>query len=149
MVAYQFKFAKVLTIREQEKSETELAYKKSVSSFEKVATELYNLLKKKEDTTDTQNNLLISGLSVDNIHHYSNYIDGLQKRIDVVQKEVVQARSKMNWMEEKLLEKSLEVKKFEKIKEKDLSQFQEEQQRLETIQLDEISSLKFQNKEIR
>ena len=149
MVAYQFKFAKVLTIREQEKSETELAYKESVSSFEKVATELYNLLKTTKIATDSSTNLLISGLSVDNIHHYSNYIDGLQKRIDVVQKEVVQARSKMNWMEEKLLEKSLEVKKFEKIKEKDLSQFQEEQQRLETIQLDEISSLKFQNKEIR
>ena len=149
MVSYQFKFAKVLTIREQEKSETELAYKESVSSFEKVATELYNLLKKKEDTVDTQNNLLISGLTVDSIHHYSNYIVGLQKRIDIVQKEVIQARSKMNWMEEKLLEKSLEVKKFEKIKEKDLGLFQQEQQRLETIQLDEISSLKFQNKEIR
>ncbi|SDM55180.1 flagellar FliJ protein [Psychrobacillus sp. OK028] len=149
MVAYQFKFAKVLTIREQEKSETELAYKESVSAFEKVATELYNLLKKKEDTVDTQNNLLTSGLSVDNIHHYSNYIVGLQKRIDIVQKEVIQARSKMNWMEERLLEKSLEVRKFEKIQEKDLEQFQQEQQRLETIQLDEISSLKFQNKEIR
>jgi len=149
MVAYQFKFAKVLTIREQEKSETELAYKESVSAFEKVATELYSLLKKKEDTMDTQNSLLVSGLSVDNIYHYSNYIEGLQKRIDIVQKEVIQARSKMNWMEDKLLEKSLEVKKFEKIKEKDLTQFNEEQQRLETIQLDEISSLKFQNKEIR
>lgn len=149
MVAYQFKFAKVLTIREQEKTETELAYKESVSSFEKVATELYNLLKKKEDTVDNQNSLLASGLSVDSIHHYSNYIVGLQKRIDIVQKEVIQARSKMNWMEEKLLDKSLEVRKFEKIKEKDLEHFQQEQQRLETIQLDEISSLKFQNKEIR
>lgn len=48
MVAYEFKFAKVLTIREQEKSETELAYKESVSAFEKVATELYNLLKKEK-----------------------------------------------------------------------------------------------------
>lgn len=149
MVAYEFKFAKVLTIREQEKSETELAYKESVSAFEKVATELYNLLKKREDTTETQNSLLVSGLSINNIHHYSNYIEGLQKRIDIIQKEVIQARSKMNWMEEKLLEKSLEVKKFEKIKEKDLEHFHQEQQRLETIQLDEISSLKFQNKEIR
>ncbi|MCK1996163.1 flagellar FliJ protein [Paenisporosarcina quisquiliarum] len=149
MVAYEFKFAKVLTIREQEKSETELAYKESVSAFEKVATELYNLLKKREDTTETQNSLLVSGLSINNIHHYSNYIEGLQKRIDIIQKEVIQARSKMNWMEEKLLEKSLEVKKFEKIKEKDFEHFHQEQQRLETIQLDEISSLKFQNKEIR
>ena len=30
MVAYQYKFAKVLTVREQEKSETEIAYKESV-----------------------------------------------------------------------------------------------------------------------
>ena len=149
MVAYQFKFSKVLTVREQEKTETELAYKESVMAFEKVATELYDLLKKKENTLDDQNNHLTKGLSIDHIHHYSNYIDGLQKRIDRVQKEVIQARSKMNWFEERLLEKSLEVRKFEKIKEKDYELFKQEQHRLETIQLDEISSLKFQNKEIR
>ncbi|MFJ8063821.1 flagellar export protein FliJ [Psychrobacillus sp. NPDC096426] len=149
MVAYQYKFAKVLNIREQEKSETELAYKESVHMFEKVATKLYELLKKQEDTVDAQNNRLTAGLSIDQVHHYSNYIEGLQKRIDVVQKEVIQARSKMNWFEEKLVEKSLEVRKFEKMKEKDFEQFRQEQQRLETIQLDEISSLKFQNKEIR
>lgn len=149
MVAYQYKFAKVLNIREQEKSETEIAYKESVHTFEKVATELYDLLKKQEDTVDAQNDRLSSGLSVDQVHHYSKYIDGLQKRIDAVQKEVIQARTKMNWFEEKLVEKSLEVRKFEKMKEKDFEQFRQEQQRLETIQLDEISSLKFQNKEIR
>ena len=109
MVAYQYKFAKVLTVREQEKSETEIAYKESVHSFEQVATELYNLLKKREDTLDTQNGLLSNGLSIDGIHHYSNFLDSLQKRIEVVQKEVIQARTKMNWYEEKLLEKSLNV----------------------------------------
>ncbi|MER2262371.1 MAG: flagellar export protein FliJ [Psychrobacillus sp.] len=149
MVAYQYKFAKVLTVREQEKSETEIAYKESVNAFEKIATELYNLLKKRESTLDTQNDLLLSGLSIDGIHHYSNFLESLQKRIEVVQKEVVQARSKMNWYEEKLLEKSLEVRKFEKMKEKDFESFQQEQHRLEAIVLDEISSLKFQNKEIR
>lgn len=149
MVAYQYKFAKVLNVREQEKSETELAYKESVNVFEKVATELYELLKKQEDTVDAQNDRLASGLSIDQVHHYSNYINGLQKRIDVVQKEVIQARSKMNWFEQKLVEKSLEVRKFEKMKEKDFEQFKEEQKHLEAIQLDEISSLKFQNKEIR
>lgn len=147
MVAYQYKFAKILTVREQEKSETELAYKESVIAFETVATELYDLLKKKEDTVDAQNNQLMQGLSINHIHHFSNFIDGLQKRIDKVQKEVMQARSKMNWFEEKLLEKSLEVRKFEKIKEKDYELFQQDQLRLETIQLDEISSLKFQKRD--
>lgn len=147
MVAYQYKFAKILTVREQEKSETELAYKESVIAFETAATELYDLLKKKEDTVDAQNNQLKQGLSINHIHHFSNFIDGLQKRIDKVQKEVMQARSKMNWFEEKLLEKSLEVRKFEKIKEKDYELFQQDQLRLETIQLDEISSLKFQKRD--
>lgn len=147
MVAYQYKFAKILTVREQEKSETELAYKESVIAFETIATELYDLLKKKEDTVDAQNNQLMQGLSINHIHHFSNFIDGLQKRIDKVQQEVMQARSKMNWFEEKLLEKSLEVRKFEKIKEKDYELFQQDQLRLETIQLDEISSLKFQKRD--
>ena len=93
--------------------------------------------------------MLSNGLSIDGIHHYSNFLESLQKRIEVVQKEVIQARSKMNWYEEKLLEKSLEVRKFEKMKEKDFESFQQEQYRLEAIVLDEISSLKFQNKEIR
>ena len=149
MGAYQYKFAKILNVREQEKTETEMAYKEAVSAFETVATKLYDLLKKKEDTLDAQNNQLTQGLSIDHIHHYSNYIVALQKSIDKLQTEVMQARAKMNWFEEKLLEKSLEVRKFEKIREKDLELFQEEQLRLETILLDEISSLKFQNKEIR
>lgn len=149
MGAYQYRFAKILNVREQEKTETEMAYKEAVSAFEKIATKLYDLLKKKEDTMDTQNNQLAQGLSINHIHHYSNYIDALQKSIDKLQTEVIQARAKMNWFEEKLLEKSLEVRKFEKMKEKDLELFHEEQLRLETILLDEISSLKFQNKEIR
>ncbi|HBJ02099.1 MAG TPA: flagellar biosynthesis chaperone FliJ, partial [Lysinibacillus sp.] len=49
MVSYVYRFENVLTIREQEKNETEMAYKESVRSFEEVATKLYDLLKKKED----------------------------------------------------------------------------------------------------
>ena len=149
MVTFHYKFSKVLTVKEQEKSETEIAYKESVNTFEQVATELYTLLKKREDTLDQQNSRLSNGLSVDGIHHYTHYLDALQKRIEVLQQEVIQARAKMNWYEERLLEKSLEVRKFEKIREKDLESFQIEQNRQESLFLDEISSLKFQNKEIR
>lgn len=48
MVQYTYRFEKLLTIREQEKQQTEMAYKESVRSFEKVATQLYELLKKKK-----------------------------------------------------------------------------------------------------
>ena len=40
MVQYTYRFDKVLTIREQEKQQFEMAYKESVNAFEKVATKL-------------------------------------------------------------------------------------------------------------
>ena len=48
MVAYQYRFAKVLTIREQEKAETEIAYKESIRCFENVATKLYEFVKERK-----------------------------------------------------------------------------------------------------
>lgn len=84
-----------------------MAYKESVRSFEEIATKLYDLLKKKEDLIAFQQERLMVGSSIDEIHHYSRFIDSLEKTITDVQQKVIQARAKMNWHEEKLLEKKL------------------------------------------
>lgn len=136
---YQYRFANILIVREQEKHETEIAYKESVRAFEDVATRLYDLLKKKEDLLEYQRQRLHIGASIDEISHYANFINSMEKTIEDVQQKVVQARTKMNWHEQKLLEKNLEVRKFEKMKEKDFEAFKEEQNRLDTILLDELS----------
>lgn len=149
MVSYVYRFEKVLTIREQEKNETEMAYKESVRSFEEIATKLYDLLKKKEDLIAFQQDRLTVGSSIDEIHHYARFIDSLEKTIAEVQQKVIQARAKMNWHEEKLLEKNLEVRKFEKMREKDFKLFQQEQDRIESLFLDEISLLTYNKREIR
>ncbi|GLC87400.1 flagellar export protein FliJ [Lysinibacillus piscis] len=149
MVNYIYRFEKVLTVREQEKNETEIAYKESVKSFEDIAMRLYELLKKKENLLQFQQERLTIGSSIDEIHHYARFIDSLEKTIADVQQKVAQARIKMNWYEEKLLEKNLEVRKFEKMREKDFKLFQQEQDRIEGIFLDEISSLTYNKKEIR
>jgi len=149
MVSYVYRFENVLTIREQEKNETEMAYKESVRSFEEVAMKLYDLLKKKEDLIAFQQDRLTVGSSIDEIHHYARFIDSLEKTIADVQQKVIQARAKMNWHEDKLLEKNLEVRKFEKMREKDFKLFQQEQDRIESLFLDEISLLTYNKREIR
>ncbi len=148
-MAYQYRFEKILDVREQEKTQTELTYKESVKQFEEVATKLYDLLKKKEDLLAYQNERLTIGASIDEINHYARFIDSLEKTIEDIQKKVVQARVKMNWHEEKLLEKNIEVKKYEKMREKDMQVFQIEQERIEVIRLDELSSMAYNKKEIR
>lgn len=149
MVQYAYRFEKILTVREQEKQQTEAAYKESVRSFEEVATKLYDLLKKKEDLITYQNEQLAAGSTIDQIHHFATFIDTLERSITEVQQKVVQARAKMNWHEQKLLEKNLEIRKFEKMKEKDFATFKNEQDRAEMLYLDELSSLMYSKKEFR
>lgn len=146
---YTYRFEQILKIREQEKSESEIAFKESIRQFEEVATKLYDLLKKKEDLLAYQQQRLNIGASIDEISHYARFIDSMEKTIEDVQKKVVQARAKMNWHEQKLLEKNLEVRKYEKMKEKDVELFKKEQNRLEIIQLDELSCQAYNKKEIR
>ncbi len=149
MQAYKYRFDQVMNVKQQEKTQTEIAYKEATKSFEDVATKLYNLLKKKEDLIDFQEKKLAKGSTIDEIHHYSRFLDSIEKTINETQQKVIHARSKMEWHKDKLLEKSLEYRKYEKMKEKDFQKFQKEQDRLEMIKLDELSSIAFYNKEIR
>ncbi len=146
---YTYRFSKILDIREQEKTQTEMAYKEAVKSFEEVATKLYEMLKRKEDLIGFQNERLTVGASIDEVTHFANFINSLEKTIEDLQKKVTQERVKMNWHEEKLLEKNIEVRKYEKMREKDFEAFRVEQERIENIRLDELSTMAYYKKEIR
>ena len=54
-------------------------------AFEVVATELYELLKKKEATLASQHERMEVGFSVDKIHHFARFISSLEKKITEVQ----------------------------------------------------------------
>lgn len=149
MVQYTYRFERVLTLREQEKQQAEIAYKESVRKFEEVATRLYELLKQKENLIEFQNEQLKTGSTINEIHHFATFLESLEKTIADVQQKVIQARAKMNWHEQKLVEKNMEVRKLEKMKERDFENFKFEQDRSEMKFLDEISSLLYNKKEIR
>lgn len=149
MIQYKYRFEKVLTIREQEKQQSEISYKDSVNAFEEVATRLYELLKKKEDLINVQNEKLKLGASIQEIHFFATFINSLEQSINDLQKKVIQARTKMNWHEQKLIEKNQEVRKFEKMREKDFEAFKEEQDKVEMLMLEELSSIMYFKKELR
>ncbi|PIC65633.1 flagellar export protein FliJ [Sporosarcina sp. P13] len=149
MTSYKYRFEKVLTVREQERDETEMAYKEAIQQFEEVATVLYDQMKKKEETLKEQQLRMATGFSIDNLHHYSRYIDMLEMQIDQTQQEVINSRSKMNWYESQLLEKNIEVKKFEKMKEIGKQQYDAEMEYVEANLMDELSTIKFRSKEDR
>jgi flagellar FliJ protein len=117
-MAYQFKFEKIMKLREREKDEVLSTYNESVKRFEEAAESLFRSLKKKEDLESYQRSKLENGLSVQEIRHHQTFIHNLQKTIDHDQKVVVHTRNQMNFYQDKLLQKNIEVKKYEVLKEK-------------------------------
>ncbi|KYC59741.1 MAG: flagellar export protein FliJ [Heyndrickxia coagulans] len=140
---YHYKFEKILDVKEKEKDEALSAYKNAVQAFENVARELYALLKKKEDLEAHQAEKMKAGLSVQEIRHYRRFIDDIEKSIHYYQNLVMNARNRMNWYQQKLQEKNIEVKKYEKLKDKDYSRFLMKLKLQEEKQADEISTQTF------
>lgn len=146
MMGYKYKFEKILSIREREKEEALSIFNDSIRKFEEVAEKLYSLLKKKEDLENYQSSRLREGLSVQEIRHHQQFIANMEKAIEHYQKMVINARNRMNFYQDKLMEKNIEVKKYEKMKEKDLLQFIEETKSLENKQMDDISIQFYMNR---
>lgn len=145
-MAYHYKFQKILQLREREKEETQTMYNESLKNFESAAEKLYSLLKKKESLIDFQETKMVSGFSIHEIQHYQLFVSNLEQTINYQQQVVMNARSKMQWHEQQLQEKNIEVKKYEKIKEKDLEHFKESLLEEENKQMDEISAIQFMNR---
>ncbi|KMY49449.1 flagellar export protein FliJ [Peribacillus loiseleuriae] len=143
---YQYKFDKILTIKENEKNDVLVKYNETIKKFEEVAEKLYKLLKKKEDLLQFQQEKLTQGLTVQEIRHNQQFMDNLENIIMHNQKEVIKARQAMNTQQSKLMEKNIEVKKYEKIKEKDFQKFLEEIKEVENKDMDEISIRQFLSK---
>lgn len=149
MPKYKYRFDSIIVVKEQEKNEVEMAYKKAVQDFEAVAQNLYDSLKRKEDLISYQEQQMKIGMSIQEMHSNAQFLHSMEKAIVDIQNKVIQARSKMEWFEEKLLEQTLECRKYEKMREKDYELFKLEENRLEMLQLDELSQIAYYNKEIR
>ncbi|MGN1400555.1 MAG: flagellar export protein FliJ [Bacillus sp. (in: firmicutes)] len=139
MAIFQYKFEKILSIRECEKQDAYTKYSTSLKHFEEAAENLYRLLKKKEELQDFQMNKMKTGLSVIEIRHHQDFLHNLDKLIEHAQSEVMKTRESMDRLQQVLINKNMEVNKFEKIREKELAAYEENEKRLENKMMDDIS----------
>jgi flagellar FliJ protein len=146
-MVFQYKFEKLLSLKTSEKDKAMADYQKALEEFEQVAEKLYEYLKKKEDLEQMQSEQLRMGLSIQEIRHQQQMITNLEKTIMHYQKLVIQARERINFFKNKLLEKNIEVKKFEKLKENCLQHFFTMYQAFENKQMDEISIQQYLHRE--
>lgn len=134
-----FRFQKIMDVKENEKEQSLAEYNQSVNDFENVANKLYDSLKQKEVLEETTLARLNSGMSVQEIRHYQQFVSNIEKTITHYQKLVQLTRNRMNEKQMKLMQKNIEVKKYEKLKEKQLEQYVLATKHSENKQMDDLS----------
>ncbi|ARK30998.1 flagellar export protein FliJ [Halalkalibacter krulwichiae] len=145
-MAFQFTLQKIMQVREQEKNTVQVEYQEAVNQFEHIATELYELLKWKEQLEDYARKQVSSGTSIYHLQQNQMKILQLQQEIEHKQRATQVAREKMNQKQQVYITKSTELKKYEKMKQIKEEQFNEEEKRVELINMDELSLRLFANR---
>ncbi|MEK3645264.1 flagellar export protein FliJ [Aeribacillus sp. FSL M8-0235] len=142
-MTYHFRYQKILDVKENEKRKSSKEYEDSVENFKKVATKLYTFLKQKEEFVKLQEEKLNKGMSVQEIKQYQQFVQNLERTIEHYQQLVIYSRNAMNEKQSILMQKHIEVKQYEKIKEKDYKKFMEIRKREEGKMMDEISIITY------
>ncbi|MDT2045793.1 flagellar export protein FliJ [Priestia flexa] len=142
-MTYQFKLAKVMTIKQDEKNRLLAQYNESVQYFEQVGQKLYDKLKQKEELLEVQAKKFKSGLVISEIKFFQQALESVEVTIANLQRDVMLARQQMSMRELKLQEKNIECKKYEKLKDKSYTSYLKTQGDAESKQMDEISLQQF------
>lgn len=140
---FQFKFKRILQLKEREKDQAHSLYEQSIQKFEATAQKLYELLKEKEELEQFQTNELATGFSVQKIRHHQQYIDHLAIVIDKWHKRVIHARNEMAKQQRNVQAKNIEVKKYEKMKDKNYEIYRYSMNANENALLDEIAGIQY------
>ncbi len=86
-----------------------------MENFERVATDMYEAFKMKENEEETLQQLIQSKKKITSIRQQSTYIQSINARIDKLQGKVQDARMHMEMKRETLTKAHIEMKKMETI----------------------------------
>ncbi|ERN53134.1 flagellar biosynthesis chaperone FliJ [Alkalihalophilus marmarensis] len=145
-MSFDFALQKVMNVKEQEQKNSQNQYTEAMNQFEQVATELYDLLKKKEELEQTGREKVTKGISIYELQSSQSQLLRLQQAINETQHTTQLARERMNRKQQDMVKHSIEFKKYEKMKQVKQEQFKEEQRRLENAQMDDIAIQLFQKR---
>ncbi|KMK77356.1 flagellar biogenesis protein [Alkalihalobacillus pseudalcaliphilus] len=132
-----------MDLKEREKKEGQSMYAMAVQDFEQKATVLYNLLKTKETLEADARERIVSGILIRDIQQQESQFLRLQNEINQQQQKTNMARHQMQLKQHELMERTVEFKKYEKMKNIKRSQFVEEQKQSERKMMDELSTMMY------
>jgi flagellar protein FliJ len=142
-MSFHFSMEKVLSVKQKEKESIEQELGEAVQAFESIAEEIYSLLKRKEDIENQSNYTYQQRIVVNDLQNTQRFLLLMTNKIKELQPLLQRARERMQVIQQRLLQQTIEVKKYEKLKERQLSAYKVEVASYENKQNDEFSVLRF------
>ncbi|MFE1244506.1 flagellar export protein FliJ [Fictibacillus sp. NPDC058756] len=142
-MSFQFSMEKVLSVKQKEKESIELELGEAVQAFESIAEEIYSLLKRKEDIENLSNLQFQQRIVVNDLQTTQRFLLSMSNKIKELQPVLQRARERMQVIQQKLLQQTIEVKKYEKLKERQFNAYEMELTLYENKQNDEFSVLRY------
>lgn len=132
-----------MELRKREKEQKEQEYQQSVQQFERMATDLYELLRQKEQMEEMYKQNMNQGILVHQLQQNEKIIFQIQEKIQDIQKKTDRARDLMYKKENEMSDASIEWKKYEKVKEWEKQAYDRSLKHEEEKVMDEISTRKY------
>lgn len=141
---FEFSLQRILSLTHNEKVQLEQEYGRVYQLLENVGHRLIDLMKRKEQITqDLEDQMTKQGASISLIQDQQAYLQSLEGLILEQQKQYNTIRDQLEQNKAMLLDKSIEQKKYEKLKQREVSHFKKEMTMKEMKSLDEVAARKF------
>lgn len=142
MMVFHFTLAKILSVKENEKNMMEIDYRNAFQNFEQIANVLYEFLKQKEEIGQRQFDRMSKGAPILDVRRLQADMEMLQLKIDHHEVLYRNAQEYAEQKKEILLEQSIDVKRFEKLRDLEHDDFLRKNKAAEMSALDEISTIR-------
>ncbi|MCQ2008950.1 MAG: flagellar export protein FliJ [Sporolactobacillus sp.] len=139
-MAFEYRFERVMKLAESEKQNLEAQYKRLFDDFERLARKLIELMDLKEKAQTDLQKQMSQAITIDQMKMGITDVNTMDSLIDVTNKRYIRAKVRLEDFQTRLQEKAMEVKKYEKMKEKQQMIYRRLMQKAEMKQMDEIAS---------
>lgn len=147
MGKFAFRFEQMLGISEKLKDQKQMEFGKAVQIYEQEKEKLNIIENSLLNTYDKLKETVSNKVNPQMVFEYNSYISKLKKDIEKQHMLVKNANDKVSEVRVELNNALMEIKKYEKLKEKDYEAYIEEEKQKENSFIDEIVTYKYTNKE--
>ncbi|RYM07182.1 flagellar export protein FliJ [Sporolactobacillus sp. THM7-7] len=139
-MGFEFRLERLMNVAESEKHSLEVEYQRLFARFETLARRLMDLLKEKKSMEIELDHFLKQSVTVGAMRRRTAGVEGVRRQIAEQTRRYDKARCQLEAYRKILQEKTVEVKKYEKLKEKQHHLYRISERKKEMKRLDEIAA---------